>query len=214
MELKPPTEERDALLRRALRLEWTLIAYNLLEAVAALTFGILAASIALIGFGFDSVIEFSAAIILIWRLRMERKGRPYEKAEKTAQRFIGVTFFALAAYVIYESVSKLVTQSAPEESVPGIVLASMSLIVMPILGFAKLRIARKIESGALRADAMETLVCAYLSFALLLGLLLNVLAGWWWADPVAALCMVPLMLREGWEALRGEGCACKSFPTS
>lgn len=197
---------RTGSLRKAIGLEWLLIGYNALEAVAAVAFGILAGSIALVGFGLDSVIEVAAALILVWRLRLELKGRDFENAERLAHRFVGVTFFALAAYVIYESVRKFIAAESPEESVPGIVLAALSLVVMPLLGFAKLRLARRLGSGALRADAMETFVCAWLSFALLLGLSLHALFGLWWADPVAALCMIPLMLKEGWEGIRGEGC--------
>ncbi len=201
-------EGRARLVGRALRLEYVLLSYNLLEAGVALTLGFIAGSIALVGFGFDSVVEVSATLVLVWRLRRERAGRPYEKAEHRARRFIGVTFLLLAAYVLYESIEKLITQAAPDPSIPGLILAAASLLLMPILGIWKLRIAKRIGSGALRAEAMETIVCAWLSLALLLGLGLHLLAGWWWADPVAALTMVPLMLKEGWEALCGDGCAC------
>lgn len=187
-------------------MEWTLIAYNVLEAVLSILFGAWAGSIALVGFGLDSVIEVSAAAILVWRLRTELSGRPHEAAERRARRFVGATFLALAAYVTAESVRKLASGARPEESLPGIVLAALSLVLMPILGRVKWTIAGALQSRALRADAMETFVCAWLSLALLAGLLLNGRFGWWWADPAAALFMVPLMLKEAWEGLRGDGC--------
>ncbi len=201
-------DERARLVRRALRLEYVLLSYNFLEAGIALTLGFIAGSTALVGFGFDSVIEVSATLVLVWRLRKELGGRPDDRAERRARRFIGVTFLLLAAYVLYESIEKLITHAAPDPSLPGLILAAASLLLMPVLGVWKLRIAKRIGSGALRAEAMETIVCAWLSLALLLGLGLHLLAGWWWADPAAALCMVPLMLKEGWEALSGDGCAC------
>ena len=209
-----PGTSRESLLRRALRLDVFLIIYNLLEAGASVAFGILAGSIALLGFGLDSVIEVVAASIMIWRLRLERRGLPFEKAEHRAHFLIGLTFFALAAYIAYETVERLIAGESPDVSIPGIVIASLSLLIMPGLGLAKLRISRKLESRALRADAMETLVCSDLSLALLLGLTLNALAGWWWAVPVAALAMIPLMLKEGWEGVRGEGCCKEGYLTN
>lgn len=198
---------REELLRKALRIEWVLLSYNCLEAAAGISFGVLAGSIALVGFGLDSVIECSSAVVLVWRLRREQQGLNHQEAEEKALRFVGLTFFLLAAYVTYESVVKLIGQEIPQQSIPGIVLACLSLILMPLLGSAKLRYARSLESAALRADAMETFMCAYLSFALLLGLLCHALWGLWWADPAAAFCMVPIMLREGWEGIRGKACA-------
>lgn len=198
---------RETFLRRALHIEWFLIAYNLLEGVLAVTLGILAGSIALVGFGLDSAIEVSAAGILVWRLRLELRGENPEKAELRAHRFVGITFLLLTAYVGFESIHKLAGATAPEKSLPGMVLAAASLVVMPALGWAKLGLARRLGSRALRADGMETIVCAWLSFTLLLGLGANALCGWWWADPVAALAMVPLMLKEGWEGIRGEECS-------
>ncbi len=192
------TEE---LRRRAIRLEYLTIAWNSAEAVVALVAGWLAGSIALVGFGFDSVIETTAGVVLLWRLR--QRGDLESLAESRAQRIVGGTFFALAVYVTVESVRDLRMHHAPEESVVGIVLAAVSLVVMPLLARAKRRVATAMGSRALAAEAMETWLCAYLSFALLLGLALNALLGWWWADPVAALAMVPLMLHEGWESVRG-----------
>lgn len=192
-----------------LRLEWLTIGYNVLEAVAAVAAGFFAGSIALVGFGFDSVIEVAAATVVLWRLKVEFAGgdpEAHERAETRALRFVGSTFLLLAAYVLYESARSLIGGEAPSESVPGIVIAVLSLIVMPALAVAKRRVADRIGSRSLRADAMETFVCAWLSFALLLGLALNALLGWWWADPIAAAAMIPLMVKEGLEGLRGEAC--------
>jgi divalent metal cation (Fe/Co/Zn/Cd) transporter len=200
------TADRPALIRKALLLEWILIGYNILEAAVALLLGFLAGSIALVGFGFDSIVEVSCALVLVWRLRSELLNRDIGNADRNAERFVGITFLLLAAYVGWESSFKLYRGDIPDTSLPGVILAGLSLIIMPILGAMKLRIAHTIESRALRADAMETFVCAWLSLALLLGLLLHLLLDWWWADPVAALLMVPLMLKEGVAGLRGECC--------
>jgi divalent metal cation (Fe/Co/Zn/Cd) transporter len=201
----------EVLLREGLRLEYFTIGWNVVEAVVAIGAGALAGSIALVGFGLDSVIEVVAASMLAWRLRhASRAGTTWEeetKAERRALFVVGLTFWALAIYILYESSSILFREAAPGESKPGIVLAAVSLLIMPWLGWRKLRVAGRLESRALRADATETFVCSYLSFALLLGLGLNAWLGWWWADPVAALAMLPLLVREGWEAViesRGE----------
>lgn len=200
---------RDFLLQRGIRLEWFTIGWNSVEAVVAIGAGLLAGSIALVGFGLDSVIETAAGGIVLWRLRREVAGAHddhVERAESLALRFVGLTFVALGAYVLYESAHKLWSREAPAESWVGIGLAVCSLIVMPLLAVRKRTVARALGSRALAADAVETLVCSYLSLTLLLGLGLNVLAGWWWADPVAALAMLPLIFKEGFEALRGEAC--------
>lgn len=189
--------------RQALRLEYFTIAWNVIEAVVAIGAGAFVGSIALLGFGLDSVIETVSGGTLLWRLR--QRGEREERAEARALRIVGITFFALAAYVTYESVLDLRQRHRPEESVLGMVLAMVSLVVMPLLGRAKRRVARELQSAALAADGMETYLCSYLSFTLLLGLGLNAWQGWWWADPVAALAMVPFMLREGVHAVRGEG---------
>ena len=200
---------RDLLLRRGVRLEWFTIGWNSVEAVVAIGAGLLAGSIALVGFGLDSVIETAAGLIVLWRLRREVAGAHddhVEQAERVALRFVGLTFVALGLYVLYESAHKLRSREAPAESWIGMGLALVSLIVMPLLAFRKRAVARALGSRALAADAVETLVCAYLSLTLLLGLGLNALAGWWWADPVAALAMLPLIFKEGVEALRGDAC--------
>lgn len=183
------------------------MAYNLVEAGVALWSGVVAHSIALVGFGLDSIIELAAASVLFWRLRVEARGAGravVEAAERRVHRFVGFTFFALAAYVLSVAIWTLIGPGEPEESLVGIILAVASLIVMPLVSWGKLRAAREIESAALRAEAKETLACSYLSFALLLGLAANALAGWWWADPVAALLMIPWLVREGWEGVVGE----------
>ena len=188
--------------RRAIRLEYFTVAWNVLEAVVSLVAGLLASSIALVGFGLDSIIETASGLALLWRFK--QRGLEEEVAESRAVRLVGVTFFALAAYVGYEAMKDLVLGHRPEFSLPGLVLASLSLVVMPILGTAKRRTARQLASRALAADGMETLACAFLSAALLLGLGLNGLLGWWWADPVAGLLITVFMVREGYEAFAGE----------
>jgi len=183
------------------------MAYNLVEAGIALWSGVVAGSIALVGFGLDSIIELAAASVLFWRLRVEAGGagkESVEAAERRVHRFVGFTFFALAAYVLVIAVWTLVGPGEPAESLVGILLALASLIIMPLVAWGKFRAAREIPSPALRAEAKETLACSYLSFALLLGLTTNALAGWWWADPTAALLMVPWLIREGWEGVGGE----------
>lgn len=186
--------------QHAIRLEYFTIGWNALEAVVAIGAGYLAGSIALVGFGLDSIIETISGATLLWRLR--QRGDFESAAESRALRIVGLTFLLLAAYVSYESVSDLWLRHQPRASLPGIILAAVSLVVMPLLGRAKRRLARRIGSRALAADGMETYLCSYLSFTLLLGLGLNAWVGWWWADPVAALAMVAFMIREGVEALQ------------
>jgi divalent metal cation (Fe/Co/Zn/Cd) transporter len=185
------------------------LAYNGVEAVIALASGAAADSIALIGFGLDSGIEIAAAAVMLWRLALETRhvdAERLERAERRVHRFVGATFLALALYVSVQAGWVLWTRDAPRESLVGIALAGASLVVMPLVSWGKLRAAREIGSAALRAEAKETLACSYLSFALLLGLVANAAAGWWWADPAAALAMVPWLLREGMEGIRGETC--------
>jgi len=183
-------------------LEYATVGWNVIEAVIAISAGIIAGSIALVGFGLDSIIEVTAAGVLIWRLRCELTCQhdTHIGAERRALRVVGVTFFLLGAYVLYEAGVMLWQRHAPEVSVAGLVLAVASGLVMPFLGLRKRHVARHLGSKALAADAMETLICAYLSITLLVGLGLNAWLGWWWADPVAALAMLPLILHEGREA--------------
>lgn len=183
------------------------LAYNVLEAVIALWSGAAAESVALVGFGLDSVIECAAAGTLLWRLALEARGADeerLERAERRVHRFVGATFLLLAAYVAAQASWTLRVRGAPEESFVGIALAAASLVVMPLVSLGKLRAAREIGSEALRAEAKETLACSYLSLTLLVGLSANAVVGWWWADPTAALLMIPWLVREGIEGLRGE----------
>ncbi|MBI4591734.1 MAG: cation transporter [Candidatus Rokubacteria bacterium] len=205
-----PEAARAILLRTGVRLEWFTIGWNSVEAVVAIGAGLLAGSIALVGFGLDSVIETTAGLMVLWRLRREvvgAHGDQVERAERAALKFVGLTFLALALYVLYESGRKLWSREAPAESWVGIGLAICSVIVMPLLAMRKRSVARALGSRALAADAVETLVCSYLSLTLLLGLGLNAFVGWWWADPLAALAMLPLIFKEGVEALGGDACA-------
>ena len=199
-------DERARVAVRGQRLEYFTIAYNSLEGLIAVIFGAIAGSIALVGFGFDSVIEVTSGAVLLWRLRAEMDEERRERAEARSLRVVGICFLALAIYVGYEAAASLARREPPDESVPGIVLAAVSLVIMPLLARAKRRVARGIESAAMTADAKQTELCAYLSAILLGGLALNALLGWWWADPVAALLMVPIIGAEGYRALRGESC--------
>ncbi len=193
-------------LRRGRTLEYITLAWNSVEAIAAIVSGLLAGSIALVGFGLDSVIECFSGAVLLWRLRAGEQG---EVRERRALRLVGASFIALAMYVAYEAVESLLRHEPPQKSWFGIGVAVASLISMPLLARAKRRVAAEIESGALHADSRQTDICAYLSAILLGGLLLNALLRWWWADPVAGLLMVILIVREGVEALRGKTC-CQS----
>ena len=183
------------------------MSYNALEAVVALWAGIRADSVALVGFGFDSVIELAAASVVLWRISVEARGSGaavVDRAERQVRRFVGVTFFVLAAYVLLQSVWVLWVQDAPAESLVGLVLAVASLLLMPLVALWKLRVAAVVNSAVLRAEAKETIACSYLSFCLLLGLTANAIVGWWWADPVAALLMVPWLVHEGMEGFEDD----------
>lgn len=189
--------------RRARRLEYLTLGYNALEAVVSLGAGIAAGSTALVGFGTDSLIESTSGAALLWRLR---DGEGHERRERIALRLVGGSFLLLAAYVAYESAGALLRREPPDASYVGMAIATLSLIVMPWLARQKRRAAARINSRALHADSRQTSLCAYLSAILLGGVALNALLGWWWADPVAALVMVPIIAHEGVEALRGERC--------
>lgn len=197
---------RASLVKRGRYLEYFTIGYNSLEGLIAVAAGLIAGSIALVGFGFDSLIEVTSGAVLLWRLHSDVDEARREQVEAISLRIVGVCFVVLAVYVTYDSVKSLFKREAPEESLVGIVLAAVSLVVMPLLVRAKRKVARAINSGALMADSKQTELCTYLSAILLGGLLLNALLGWWWADPVAALIMVPIIVKEGVEALRGETC--------
>jgi len=197
---------RPASVRRARNLELLTIGWNSLEAVIAVVAGVVAGSIALVGFGLDSVIEVSSGIALLWRLSVDRDIARRDSIEAVTLRIVGATFFMLAGYVAFDAIKALVLREAPETSFAGMILAALSLVVMPALARAKRSVAARIQSKALRADSRQTDICAYLSAILLGGLLLNALFGFWWADPIAALVMVPIIAKEGKEAVRGETC--------
>lgn len=199
---------RTALVQRGLALNYLTIAYNVVEAVVAIAAGVVAGSVALLGFGLDSVIEVTASGAAQWRLRADLDMARRERAERTTLRIIGWSFLALAAYVVFDSVSALLRREPPERSVVGLVLLALSAIVMPVLARAKRRVARAMTSRALEADATQTSLCAYLSVIALAGVALNATLGWWWADPVAAIAMVPIIAKEGLEGVRARGCDC------
>lgn len=199
-----PEAAREHLRRAGRRLEWFTILYNIAEAAIALASGLLANSIALIGFGLDSLIEVTSASALLWRLQHDRDS---EARERRALRIVGVCFFALAAYVAYESFESLLTQSKPLPSTPGLLLALASVLLMPFLARAKRRLATRLGSAALAADSKQTDFCAYLSAILLAGLAANQFLSWWWADPTASLFMSAIIAREGFDAFRGKACS-------
>lgn len=198
--------DRHRAARRGRRLQYLTIAWNSAECVVALMAGFLAGSIALVGFGLDSAIEVTSSLAALWRLHRDADEARREVAERRALRLIGTCFLLLAAYVLYDAVHSLVFRVTPDRSPVGMVVAALSLLVMPLLARAKRRIATRLGSGALEAETRQTEVCAYLSAILLAGLALNAWPGWWWADPVSALAMTPLIAREGWEAVRGHAC--------
>lgn len=198
----PPLHSRSR--RLATWLVASTLVYNVIEAVIAIWSGAEAESIALFGFGLDSVVEFAAAGIVLWRLLVEARGADaatVASTERWVRRFVGATFWLLALYVTAQAGVTLWRQQAPEASTIGIVLAIASLSVMPLLAWGKMRVARQLGSAALLAEAKETLACSYLSVVLLVGLAANAAAGWWWADPAAALLMVPWLIKEGREGL-------------
>ena len=198
--------DRQPIARRGRHLEYFTIAWNSLEGLVAVVAGASAGSIALVGFGIDSFIEVTSGGVLLWRMSADADVRQRERREKFSLRIVGVCFLALAAYVGYESISDLVRRTSPEHSIPGIVLACVSLVVMPILSRAKKKVGHALGSAAMNADAKQTEFCMYLSAILLLGLLANAFFGLWWADPVAALIMVPIIAKEGIGGLRGQAC--------
>ena len=199
---------RPALVRRGLWLNYLTIGYNVLEAAVAIAAGIVAGSVALVSFGVDSVIEVTASGAAQWRLRADLDPVCRQRVEHRTVRIIGGTFLALAAYVVYESIETLMRREEPDGSLVGVILVSGSVVVMPLLARAKRRVAAALGSGALAADAQQTSLCAYLSVIALAGVALNTLLGWWWADPVAALAMVPIITIEGVQGVRGETAHC------
>lgn len=200
---------RRQLLGHALRLEYLTVGWNVLEGVVAIGAALAAGSVALLGFGVDSFVESVSGLVLIWRLRVEGQGHAdetwVETVERRAERLVGISFFLLAAYIAFDAVTSLANQERPAASPVGIALTSLSIGVMLWLARAKRRTATGLGSRALAADAEQTQACWYLSIVVLAGIGLNALFGWWWADPVAALAVTALLLREGLEAWRGEG---------
>ena len=198
--------DRYVFAQRGKRLEYFTIAWNSLEGIVAVVAGILAGSISLVGFGVDSFIEVTSGAALLWRMSVDAQEHRRERIERITLRIVGACFVSLATYVSYEAASNLVDEKAPEHSLLGIILACVSLVVMPLLSRAKRRVGAHLKSAAMNADAKQTEFCAYLSAILLGGLLLNMAYDLWWADPVAALIMVPIIAKEGVDGLRGNAC--------
>jgi divalent metal cation (Fe/Co/Zn/Cd) transporter len=198
-------ERSDAVLRGR-RLEYFTVVWNTLEGAAAIVAGIVAGSISLVGFGIDSFIEVTSGSVLLWRMSVDSDVHRREANEKRALRIVGACFLLLGAYIAYDSISGLWSKRAHEHSIAGIVLACASLVVMPLLSRAKRKVGRALGSAAMHADAEQTEFCTYLSAILLAGLLLNAFFGFWWADPLAALIMVPIIAKEGIERVQGKAC--------
>lgn len=201
-------ERRTALGRRAQLLAAASVVYNAGEAAVAIGAGVVVSSVALVGFGLDSIVEMSSGLIILWQFRR----RMPETRERQALRLIAVSFFALAGYVTFESLRSLAGGEAAAHSTVGIVLAAVSLIVMPFLSWAQRRTGRQLGSTTVVADSKQTLLCTYLSAVLLLGLLLNSALSWWWADPLVGLVVAGLAMKEGRDAWRGDACACGPLP--
>ena len=200
------TASREDYLRRGRRLEYFTVAYNSLEGVCSIVAGLIAGSVSLVGVGMDSIIEVASGAALIWRLQQDFDVRRREQVERTALRIVGLCFIALAAYVLYESISAGVRRASPERSVVGVVVAGPSGVVMPLLARAKRRVALQLGSHAMQTDSKQADFCGFLSAILLCGLLTNAVFGWWWMDPAAALVMVPIIAKEGCDGLRGRNC--------
>lgn len=195
---------RQAIALRGRRLEYFTIVWNSLEGIVAVVAGVMAGSVCLVGFGVQSFIEVISGAALLWRMSVDAEEHRREQIEQMTLRIVGACFLALAAYVGYEAVSNLLEKRAPEHSLTGIILACVSLVVMPLLTRAKRRVAVHLKSAAMNADAKQTEFCVYLSAILLGGLLLNAVANLWWADPISGITMVPIIAKEGVEGLRGD----------
>jgi len=197
---------RQAISLRGKRLEYFTVAWNSFEGLVAVLAGAIAGSISLVGFGMDSFIEVTSGATLLWRMTVDADVQNRERNERLSLRIVGICFIALAVYIAFEAVSDLIGRKAAEHSIPGIILACVSLVVMPPLAWAKKKIGNELGSAAMQADAKQTDFCVYLSAILLGGLLLNAVLGWWWADPAAALIMVPIIAKEGFDGVRGKAC--------
>jgi divalent metal cation (Fe/Co/Zn/Cd) transporter len=213
----PTATDRDRHLRDALRLEYLTVGWNVIEGVVAVTAALAARSVALLGFGLDSFVETASALVLVWRLGAERNATAagaaldhaaVERLDRRAHRLVGLSLFLLAAWVAFDALGALWQRERPEPSLPGIAITALSLGVMVWLARAKRRVAARLASRALAADSFQTTACWWLSLITLGGVGLNLLLGWWWADPVAALGMTWFLVTEGREAWRGEDCGC------
>lgn len=202
--LAPGADRRRVLGRRAQLLAGASVSYNLVEAAVAIAAGVVAGSVALVGFGLDSLVEVSSGVVILWQFRHHLP----ESRERQALRLIALSFFALAAYVTVESLRNLFGSAEAVPSPVGIMIASASLVVMPFLSWAQRRTGRELGSGSVVADSKQTLLCTYLSAVLLVGLVLNATVGWGWADPLAGLVIAGVAAREGLQAWRGESCGC------
>jgi divalent metal cation (Fe/Co/Zn/Cd) transporter len=198
--------DRPSVVRRGRRLEYFTISWNTVEGLVAVGAGLFAGSISLVGFGIDSFIEVASGSVLLWRMSVDANVRARERNEKRALRIVGLCFLLLAVYIAFESGSDLWDKRAPEHSIPGVMLACVSLVVMPLLSRSKRKVAHALNSTAMHADAKQTEFCTYLSAILLVGLILNAVFGLWWADPIAALIMVPIIVKEGIEGMQGKTC--------
>jgi divalent metal cation (Fe/Co/Zn/Cd) transporter len=202
--------ERERLIVRAKALSWLSLAWMTIEGAVGITAALVAGSVALLGFGLDSVIEGLASAIVIWRFTGHR--RASAGAEQRAQKLIAVSFFLLAPYVTQDAIRTLISSEHPSTSWIGIGLSVSSLVMMPLLGHAKQRIGRQLGSAATAGEGAQNLLCAYMAAGVLIGLAANAIAGWWWLDPVIALAIAGLAVREGREAWAGDGCACATIP--
>ena len=197
---------RQAIAERGKRLEYFTVVWNSLEGLVAVIAGVAAGSISLVGFGLDSFIEVTSGATLLWRMSVDADVQSRERNERLSLRIVGMCFIVLAIYIAYEAVSDLIVQKFPKHSIPGIILACVSLIVMPILSRAKRKVGNDLGSAAMKADAKQTDFCVYLSVILLAGLVLNAMLGWWWADPIAALVMAPIVAKEGLDGVKAKAC--------
>ena len=207
--MEAATLNRPDFVRQGQQLEYFTVAYNSAEGLVSIVAGFMAGSVSLVGFGLDSLIEVTSGITLLWRLHHDLNPSRREEVERITLRIVGACFIALALYILFDAGKAILFQEAPDRSIPGIIVAGLSVIVMPLLARAKRRVAAGIGSRAMMADSKQADFCAYLSAILLGGLLLNALFGWWWADPVAALVMVPIIAKEGLDSMKGKACGCE-----